>query len=90
MDRNLACIEVKPCTRPYNEFRDDLKKLIWFCRHAEYHGAIFLVYGGDDDETAEHDLFKENFAGPCWSMTKSICNVSGYSDILLWVNRPKE
>ncbi len=58
MGRNLACVEVKPCTRPYAEFRDDLKKLTWFCRHAEYHGAIFLVYGAEEGETAEHDLFK--------------------------------
>lgn len=47
MARNLACIEVKPFDRPVGEFGFDLKKLTWFCRHANYHHGIFLVYGMD-------------------------------------------
>lgn len=45
MDRNLACVEVKPVTRPWPEFRADLEKLTWFCQNADYHRGIFIVYG---------------------------------------------
>src|SRR5579885_733186 len=53
MERNLACVEVKPCTRGYEEFRDDLTKLTWFCRHARYHGGIFLVYGVEEGKARD-------------------------------------
>jgi hypothetical protein len=58
MERNLACVEVKPCVRPWDEFRDDLKKLTWFCHHARYHRGMFLVYGAEKDETESRDLLK--------------------------------
>lgn len=58
MGRNLACVEVKPCIRPVAEFAEDLKKLTWFCHHAEYYWGIFLVYGADDDETPELGLLR--------------------------------
>lgn len=54
MDRNLACVEVKPCSRGFGEFRGDLKKLTWFCRHASYHAGIFLVYGSGARETPDY------------------------------------
>jgi hypothetical protein len=65
MRRNLACVEVKPFTRPRDEFRDDLRKLTWFCRHARYHRGIFLVYGGGDDDGAGHlsETIREASAG---------------------------
>src|SRR5271166_4608826 len=44
MERNLACMEVKPNGRPNAELRNDLRKLTWFCRNARYHRGIFLVY----------------------------------------------
>jgi len=56
MDRNLACVEVKPCSGGAGEFRDDLKKLTWFCHHARYHRGVFLVYGAQEGETREYDL----------------------------------
>lgn len=58
MERNLACVEVKPCVRPWDEFRDDLKKLTWFCRNARYHRGLFLVYGVEERETEARDLLK--------------------------------
>jgi hypothetical protein len=58
MDRNLACVEVKPCIRGFDEFRDDLKKLTWFCCHAGYHRGIFLVYGAEEGETPEYRLLR--------------------------------
>ena len=58
MDRNLACIEVKPCIRPAAEFREDLKKLTWFCRNAQYYRGLFLVYGVEDHETQALDVLK--------------------------------
>ena len=47
MDRNLACLEVKPLARPTVEFTSDLQKLTWFCRNANYYRGIFLIYGAD-------------------------------------------
>jgi hypothetical protein len=45
MDRNLACVEVKPSIRPVEQFIADLQKLTWFCRNAYYYRGIFLAYG---------------------------------------------
>lgn len=45
MDRNLACVEVKPATSRVATFKEDLRKLTWFHLNARYHGGIFLVYG---------------------------------------------
>jgi hypothetical protein len=59
MDRNLACVEVKPFGRPVTEFTSDLKKLTWFCVHANYHRGIFLVYGGDDVESETDGPLRE-------------------------------
>lgn len=56
MDRNLTCVEVKPCIRPADEFRDDLRKLTWFCDNARYYRGVFLVYGVEERETQEFDL----------------------------------
>ena len=47
MDRNLACVEVKPFAQHAAQIAHDLKKLTWFCHHAYYHRGIFLVYGTD-------------------------------------------
>jgi hypothetical protein len=47
MRHNLACGEVKPCTGDAGEFRDDLRKLTWFCRHAGYYRGVFIVYGSE-------------------------------------------
>jgi hypothetical protein len=58
MDRNLACVEVKRCSRASGDFRDDLKKLTWFCRNARYHGGIFLVYGLEEGETPDYGLLR--------------------------------
>jgi len=58
MERNLACVEVKPCLRPSHQFRDDLKKLSWFCHNAQYYRGIFLVYGTEEQDTPELDLLK--------------------------------
>lgn len=58
MDRNLACVEVKPCLRSADEFAADLEKLTWFCRHARYHRGLFLVYGVQEDETPERVLLQ--------------------------------
>jgi hypothetical protein len=58
MDRNLACVEVKPCDRRFEKFREDLKKLTWFCHHARYHRGIFLVYGIEVGEKPECVLLK--------------------------------
>jgi hypothetical protein len=58
MDRNLACVEVKPSIRSVGDFRDDLKKLTWFCRNARYYGGIFLVYGVEEQETQELDRLR--------------------------------
>jgi len=58
MDRNLACVEVKPSLRPWNEFREDLKKLTWFCHNARYHRGLFLVYGVEEGETNTLDLLR--------------------------------
>jgi hypothetical protein len=58
MERNLACVEVKPCVRPWDEFREDLKKLTWFCRNARYHRGLFLVYGLENGETDTRDLLR--------------------------------
>jgi len=58
MRRNLACVEVKPCCRASGDFRDDLKKLTWFCRNAWYHGGIFLVYGLEAGETPDRALLR--------------------------------
>jgi hypothetical protein len=60
MGRNLACVEVKPCIRPVAEFAEDLKKLTWFCHHAEYYRGIFLVYGADEHETPDLNLLRAN------------------------------
>jgi hypothetical protein len=59
MDRNLACVEVKPCTASAAEIRDDLQKLTWFCRNARYHRGILLIYGMEPGETPEHGLLRE-------------------------------
>jgi hypothetical protein len=56
MERNLACVEVKPFARPVAEFTSDLEKLTWFCKHARYYRGIFLVYGANPqhkDKSAE-------------------------------------
>jgi deoxyribodipyrimidine photolyase-like uncharacterized protein len=45
MHNNLACVEVKPVTRPVAEFIADLQKLTWFCQNANYFRGLFLVYG---------------------------------------------
>jgi hypothetical protein len=58
MDRNLACVEVKPCCRPAHEFRDDLKKITWFCQHARYYRGVFLVYGSETGEMPEDALLR--------------------------------
>jgi hypothetical protein len=58
MDGNLACVEVKPCVRPADEFREDLRKLTWFCGNARYYRGIFLVYGTEEHETPQLDLLK--------------------------------
>ena len=58
MDRNLACVEVKPCIRSVGNFRDDLRKLTWFCRNARYYRAIFLVYGLENRETPNLDRLR--------------------------------
>lgn len=47
-----------PCCRASGDFRDDLKKLTWFCRNARYHGGIFLVYGLEEGETPERALLR--------------------------------
>ncbi len=64
MDNNLVCVEVKPLTRPVDEFVDDIRKLIWFCENAHYYRGLFLVYGTADDNAMRdnlpgkfHDLF---------------------------------
>src|SRR6202034_219777 len=56
MDRNLACVEVNPCVRPWEEFRDDLKKLTWFCHNARYHRGMFLVYGIEKGKTETREV----------------------------------
>jgi hypothetical protein len=53
MDRNLACVEVKPFNRPADEFAADLRKLTWFCRHASYHHGVFIMYGIQEQANAE-------------------------------------
>lgn len=58
MRHNLACIEVKPCTGDAREFRDDLRKLTWFCRHAGYHRGVFIVYGREAGDTDQRQLLK--------------------------------
>jgi hypothetical protein len=58
MERNLACVEVEPCVRPVTEFREDLKKLTWFCRNTRYYRGIFLVYGVDERESETLDLLR--------------------------------
>lgn len=58
MDGNLACVEVKPCVRPADEFREDLEKLTWFCHNARYYRGIFMVYGMEEHETPRLDLLK--------------------------------
>lgn len=58
MDHNLACVEVKPCSGSWDEFRDDLMKLTWFCRHADYHRGVFLVYGAEEGETPEYTVLR--------------------------------
>ncbi len=45
MGRNLAIVEVKACDRPTQQFHEDLAKITWFCRHADYAGGVFLIYG---------------------------------------------
>jgi hypothetical protein len=59
MDRNLACVEVKPCGASVDEVRDDLTKLTWFCRKARYHRGVFLVYGTERAETPEYGKLLE-------------------------------
>ena len=59
MDRNLACVEVKPCGAGVEELREDLLKLTWFCRNARYHRGIFLVYGMKRGETPEYVMLRE-------------------------------
>jgi hypothetical protein len=53
MGRNLVVVEVKPCSFSKDQAKEDLKKLAWFCRKADYYGGVFLVYGalGDSHET---------------------------------------
>jgi hypothetical protein len=58
MERNLACVEVKPCVRPWNEFREDLRQLTWFCRNARYHRGVFLIYGTEVGETETFELIR--------------------------------
>lgn len=36
---------------PVTEFREDLKKLTWFCRNTRYYRGIFLLYGVDERES---------------------------------------
>jgi hypothetical protein len=45
MGQNLATVEVKPVTASEEDLRTDLRKLSWFCQHAQYHGGFQLVYG---------------------------------------------
>jgi hypothetical protein len=51
MSHNLATVEVKPATVRDEDLRSDLRKLSWFCRHAQYFRGVVLVYGdaGDTD-----------------------------------------
>src|SRR5579862_1907693 len=58
MERNLACLEVKPCIRPAPEFREDLKKLTWFCHNARYYRGVFLVYGVEEHGAQGLDLLR--------------------------------
>jgi hypothetical protein len=50
---NLAVMEVKSCDYDVNDYKNDLKKLIWFFDNANYFRGILLVYGtpkgGQDD-----------------------------------------
>lgn len=49
MGQNLATVEVKPATVRDEDLRGDLRKLSWFCRHAQYFRGILLVYGDGGD-----------------------------------------
>ena len=60
MNHNLACIEVKPYTGDAREFRNDLLKLTWFCRHAGYYRGLFLVYGSEAGDKQDRDLLRAN------------------------------
>jgi hypothetical protein len=59
MEHNLACVEVKPSLRPAGEFNEDMRKLTWFCRNARYHRGLFLVYGAEQHEGQNLDLFRK-------------------------------
>jgi hypothetical protein len=61
MERNLSCVEVKPCIRPVDELQEDLKKLTWFYRNARYYRGMFLVYGVEEHETQGLDLLTAKF-----------------------------
>lgn len=63
MDRNLACVEVKPAGRPVAEFSADLRKLTWFCHHANYFCGIFLVYGGAPGDAEQSKVVREKLRG---------------------------
>jgi hypothetical protein len=60
MDRNLACVEVKPFAQHAAQFAHDLKKLTWFCHHAYYHCGIFLAYGTDPNRPDTDAELQEN------------------------------
>ena len=90
MDRNLACVEVKPCTGEFDEFRADLKKLTWFCHRARYHRGVFLVYGAEAGETGEHDLLKAKLRRAFKITVRSTSRGFPFSRIPLWDRGPKE
>ena len=71
MDRNLACVEVKPIDRPKAEFTADFKKLTWFCRQAKYARGIFLVYGAST-KVADIAALREKV----WSTLVPTCKVN--------------
>jgi hypothetical protein len=48
MTRNLVTIEVKPITATRAEFQEAVQSLRTFIQHAQYFGAIALVYGLED------------------------------------------
>ncbi len=49
MGQNLATLEVKPATVRDEDLRSDLRKLSWFCQHAQYFRGVLLVYGDAGD-----------------------------------------
>jgi hypothetical protein len=60
MELNLAVIEVKPITSTADKFHEALLSLRGFLQHADYFGAIALVYGhADANETRWVGAFEE-------------------------------